>query len=64
LHHGSNYWQPSSVGKKNGYWCAGGDRGAGPWENRGLEGYGRQERKGGEVGVLREGGEQERSAER
>ena len=38
----------------------GGDRGAGARENRGREGYGRRERKGWEVGVLRgrEAGEQ------
>ena len=28
----------------------GGDRGAGAWENRGREGYGRRERKGREAG--------------
>ena len=31
----------------------GGDRGAGARENRRREGYGRRERKGREVGVLR-----------
>ena len=29
------------------------DRGAGAWENRGQEGYGRRESKGREAGVMR-----------
>ena len=40
-----------------------GDRGAGAWENRGWEGYGRREEKGREAGFLkwREPGEKEKN---